>query len=109
MGYTSTRYTSTALYFYKQFTQAPNKFFEKHLIIVEKLFYLHFTFFFDVYLHFHVFLITVQSIPKNLRPCRRISHRYKSHRKIYPIEAYLIGKGVVEVSGCHTRFTTLRN
>jgi hypothetical protein len=31
MGYTSTRYTSTALYFYKQFTQAPNKFFEKHL------------------------------------------------------------------------------
>ncbi len=31
MGYTSTRYTSTALYFYEQFTQAPNKFFEKHL------------------------------------------------------------------------------
>ncbi len=26
-GYTSMRYTSTALYFYKQFTQAPNKLF----------------------------------------------------------------------------------
>ncbi len=32
MGYTRTsmRYTSTALYFYKQFTQAPNKIFLKH-------------------------------------------------------------------------------
>ncbi len=30
MGYTSMRYTSTALYFYKQFTQAPNKIFLKH-------------------------------------------------------------------------------
>ncbi len=29
MGYTSMRYPSTALYFYKQFTQAPNKFFQK--------------------------------------------------------------------------------
>ncbi len=27
MGYTSMRNTFTALYFYKQFTQAPNKFF----------------------------------------------------------------------------------
>ncbi len=27
MGYTSMRYTSMAIYFYKQFTQAPNKFF----------------------------------------------------------------------------------
>jgi hypothetical protein len=31
MGYTSMRYTSTALYFYKQFTQAHNKIFVKHL------------------------------------------------------------------------------
>jgi hypothetical protein len=30
MGYTSMIYTSTALYFYKQFTQAPNKIFLKH-------------------------------------------------------------------------------
>ncbi len=27
MRYTTMGYTSTALYFYKQFTQAPNKFF----------------------------------------------------------------------------------
>jgi hypothetical protein len=27
MGYTSIRYTSTALYFYEENTQAPNKFF----------------------------------------------------------------------------------
>ncbi len=27
MGYTSVRYTSTALYFYKENAQAPNKFF----------------------------------------------------------------------------------
>jgi hypothetical protein len=31
MGYASMRYTSTALYFYKQLTQAPNKFFLKYL------------------------------------------------------------------------------
>jgi hypothetical protein len=30
MGYTSMRYTSTALYFYEEFTQAPDKNFKKH-------------------------------------------------------------------------------
>ncbi len=31
MGYTSMRYTSTALYFYEENIQAPNNFFYKHL------------------------------------------------------------------------------
>jgi hypothetical protein len=49
--------------------------------MVEKLFLSHFTFFFDVYLPFHVFLTTVQ--PINLI-------------EVYPIKAYLIDKGVVK-------------
>jgi hypothetical protein len=55
--------------------------------MVEKLFYSYFTFFLYVYLHFHVFLTTVQSI-------------FKNSWEVYPIEAYLMGKGAVEVSGC---------
>ncbi len=44
MRYTSMRYASTALSFYKQFTQAPNKIFLKHFMqkICIKNFYIFF-------------------------------------------------------------------
>jgi hypothetical protein len=57
-----------------------------------------FTCFFYVYLHFHVFLTTVQSILKN-----SFVEGYLIEGnpiEVYPREAYLIGRGVVEAYGC---------
>jgi hypothetical protein len=66
-----------------------------------KLFYAHFTFFFYVSLHFHVFLTTVQSI---LKKCLVDVYPIDVNPiELYPKEANLIGKGVVEVTDCHQK------
>ncbi len=51
--------------------------------MVEKLLYEYLTFFLYIYLHFHVFLTTVQSIFKKFRSSIEvhISHRGISHRQ----------------------------
>jgi hypothetical protein len=59
-------------------------------IMVEKLFKSHFNSF------FYVHILAFSCISYN-------TYKFKSSVEVYPIEAYLIGKGVVEVSGCHQK------
>jgi hypothetical protein len=72
--------------------------------MAEKLFFLsHLLFFFYVYIHFHVFLYnsTVQSMCKNFKSSVEVFPIEVNPIEGYLFEAYLTGKGIVEVSGCH--------
>jgi hypothetical protein len=61
-----------------------------------------------MYLHFHAFLTTVQSIFENLRALFSTVYPVDVNPiEVNPIEAYLMGKGSVEVSGLISMDRTL--